>query len=273
LSTGIIDAHQHLAAPSPEDAAAPGKLLPQASDLAPLLEENGVERTVLVQAETSAARTDLALAAAAGTDYVGAASVWVDLNAVDGDETLDRIAVAPKVRGVFLPVWRESDNRWLLTDHVVRGLRAAAERGLAAEVQLEPRHLPSIVRLAEQIPELRIVIAHIGSPFIARSEREPWGVYMLNIAPCRNVFAKLSGLVTLDTRPRWDTAHIRLFVESAVRLFGYERLMFGSDWPVHLPDASYAEVLETTLEAAGPMTDRQRMQLLRGTASAFYRID
>ena len=228
---------------------------------------------MLVQIEASAEQTDRALAVAAETDYVGATSVWVDLSAEDVHDALDRIAAAPKVRGVFLPVWREPDNRWLLVDHVVRGLRAAAERGLVVEVQLEPRHLPSIVRLAEQIPELRIVIAHIGSPFIARSEREPWGVYMLNVAPHRNVFAKLSGLITLDTRPRWDTAHIRLFVESAVRLFGYERLMFGSDWPVHLPDASYAQVLETTLDAAGPMTDRQRTQLLRGTASSLYRID
>ena len=137
---------------------------------------------------------------------------------------------------------------------------------------VEPRQVPSVRALAEAIPELRIAVAHIGSPFIARSEREPWGVHMLNLAPCANVSVKLSGLVTLDTEP-WSTAHLRLFVEPMVRLFGYRRMMFGSDWPNHLSVASYEQVLQATVEAAGPMTDAQLAAVLGGTATAFYRLD
>jgi L-fuconolactonase len=231
----------------------------------------GVERAVLVQPTANHADAKAALAYAESADVVGAAVVWVDVAANDVTDVLDELGASPLFKGVALPVHGEADNHWLVSDDVVRGLRAVAERGLTVDVEVEPRQLPSVERLAELVPELGIVVAHIGSPFIARSEREPWGVYMLNVAPHRNVRLKLSGLVTLDTHPG-SVAHQRLFVDSAVRLFGYERLMFGSDWPAHVSRATYAEVLAMTLEAAGPTTSGQREQLLRGTAREFYRI-
>ena len=78
--------------------------------------------------------------------------------------------------------------------------------------------------------------------------------------------------MTLDTEP-WSTAHLRLFVEPMVRLFGYRRMMFGSDWPHHVPVATYEQVLQATIEAAGPMTDAQLADILGGTATDFYRLD
>ena len=92
---------------------------------------------------------------------------------------------------------------------------------------------------------------------------------MLNVAPHKNVYAKVSGLVALDTQP-WSVAHLRLFVESMVRMFGYERLMFGSDWPGHLEFATCEQVRGAAALAAGPMTDAQEERLFGGTARAFY---
>ncbi len=96
---------------------------------------------------------------------------------------------------------------------------------------------------------------------------------MLNVAPNQNVYAKLSGLVTLDTQPGWRVSHIELFVETMVRLVGYDRMMFGSDWPVPAPVATYAQVMEAAIASAGPMTPGQRVRLLGGTAQEFYRLD
>ena len=181
------------------------------------------------------------------------------------------MAQTRSVSSAHLTASNVADNHWLVTPDALRGLKAVADRGLAVDVQVEPRQLPSIGELAAAIPELRIVVAHIGSPFISRSEREPWGVYMLNVAPHDNVYAKLSGLQALDSMP-WIVAHHRLFVESMVRRFGYDRLMFGSDWPEHLSVSSYQQVWGAALEAAGPMTARQREQLTSLTARSFYRL-
>ena len=257
----IVDAHRNAAMPD------------NAEEFAELLASNGVQRTVLVQPEPSDEATNTALAAVAKDELVAAAAVWVDVTSRNLGKILKQLERNKKVRGLCLPAYREPDNHWLTQPDVLAGLREAAkprpqprrDRG-AAPGPLRTRSL------AEAVPDLRIALAHIGSPFIARSEREPWGVYMLNLAPCTNVSVKLSGLITLDTEP-WSTAHLKLFVEPMVRLFGYRRMMFGSDWPNHLAAASYEQALQATIEAAGPMTEDQLASVLGGTASAFYRLD
>jgi L-fuconolactonase len=228
---------------------------------------NGVAQAILVGSPDASSRSLVDLASAA--DEVAAVAAWVDVTASDVGEQLDGLMASPKLRSVALSAGREAGNHWLVQEDTLRGLRLVAERGLCVDVEIEPRQLPSVGELAAALPDLRIVIAHIGSPFIARSEREPWGVHMLNVAPHKNVYAKLSGLPALDVQP-WSVAHQRLFVESMVRMFGYERLMFGSDWPGHLESATFAEVRDAAVAAAGPMTDAQQERLFGGTARAVY---
>ena len=232
------------------------------------MESNGVDRAVLVGSpDADSSRSLVGLASAA--DEVAAVAVWIDVTAEDVAAQLDSLMAAPKMRSVALPVEREVGNHWLVEEDTLRGLRVVAERGLCLDVEIEPRQLQSVGELAAEVPELQIVIAHIGSPFIARSEREPWGVHMLNVAPFKNVYAKLSGLLALDVQP-WSVAHQRLFVESMVRMFGYERLMFGSDWPGHVEFATFDQVRDAAATAAGPMTEAQQERLFGGTARAFY---
>jgi L-fuconolactonase len=229
---------------------------------------NGVSRAILIGAADAASTRSL-LALADGADEIAAVAAWVDVTASDAAEQLDSLTASTKLRSVALPVGREPDNHWLTQPDALRGLRLVAEHGLSVDLEIEPRQLQSVGELAAAVPELKIVVAHIGSPFIGRSEREPWGVHMLNVAPHKNVYGKVSGLAALDVQP-WSVAHQRLFVESMVRMFGYQRLMFGSDWPAHVEFATYEQIHDAALVAAGPMTDGQADRLFSGTANAFY---
>ena len=237
-----------------------------------MLAECGVERTVLVQPEPSLDATRAALELAGGVPWVAGASVWADVAAPDAGAVLDELGAHPKLRGLCLAVDGMEGNHWLTEESVVRGLREAAARGLSLDVIASPAQLPAVGALAAALPELRIVVDHLGGPPIGRGEREPWGVYMLNLAPLPNVSVKLSGLVTLDALPAWNVQRIRLFVEAVARLFGYSRMMFGSDWPAHKDAATYRQTLEAALEAAGPMTDAQAGLVLSGAAAEFYRL-
>ena len=257
----IIDSHHRLNASAARPAA-----------LAALLAESGVERSVLVQPEPSLDGTRAALALADKAEFVAGAAVWADVESVALGALLDELGANPKLRGVCLPAHLQESNHWLAQDAVLAGLREVAKRGLSLDVIVEPRQIPSVRVLAEAVPDLRIALAHIGSPYIARGEREPWGVYILNLAAMRNVSVKISGLVTLDTQPDWNVAHLKLFVEPIVRLFGYSRVMFGSDWPAHTAVAGYQETLNAAIEAAGPMTEPQLAQVLGGAAAEFYRL-
>lgn len=259
--TPIVDAHHRL---DPVEA--------KVELLRPLLVENNVATTVIVQSEPSIETTKGALNLAGQTDFVGGVVAWVDVSSPDLEAVLEELCNNPKMKGVCLSAYREPDNHWLTRDATLAGLRLVEMRGLSVDVIAEPRLIPAVQDLALALPKLRIALAHIGSPFIARSEREPWGVYMLNLAPFRNVSVKLTGLVTMDTQPQWSTAHLKLFVEPMVRLFGYERMMFGSDWPNHSEVATYRQVMDAVVEAAGPMKDEQVSQVLGGTAALFYRI-
>ncbi len=258
----IVDAHHRFAEGPPQRSPA---------DLAPLLAEHGVASTVLLQPIASDEQTDRAVALAAETGFVAAVVPWVDVTAPSLAGRLDALGQSPKLRGVCVLASAEVDNRWLVRDDVLAGLGMVAERGLSLDVLAEPRNLPSVGELAARLPNLPIAVAHLGGPSIDWGQREPWGVYLLNLASRRNVVMKLSGLVRLDARP-WNVAHIRGFVEHVVRLFGYDRLMFGSDWPDHGDVATYAQVMESAVAAAEPMTGAQREQLLAGTAREFYRI-
>ena len=258
----IVDAHHQFAQGPPQRSPA---------DLAPLLVEHGVVGTVLVQSIASDEQTDRAVSLAAETSFVAAVVPWVDVTARSLASRLDALGESPKLRGVCVLASAEGDNRWLVRDDVLAGVGMVAERGLSLDVLAEPRNLPSVGELAGRLPSLSIAVAHLGGPSIDWGQREPWGVYLLNLASRRNVVMKLSGLVGLDARP-WNVAHIRGFVEHVVRLFGYERMMFGSDWPAHGDVATYAQVMESAISAAEPMTSAQRERLLAGTAREFYRI-
>jgi L-fuconolactonase len=242
------------------------------ADLGLLLAERGVSQGVLLQANLSLDDSLWTLEQADSSGFAGGAAVWVDLASPGAIDEMGNMSANQMFRGLCLPVWREIDNYWLLREDVLGVLREVASRGLSVDLQVAPRQLPSVGRLAEMVPDLRIALDHLGSPFISKSEREPWGIYMLKLAPHRNITVKVSGLITLDVQPGWNVAHLRLFVESAVRLFGFDRMMFGSDWPTHLQAATYEEVLAAAVGAAGPMTGAQQDQLLGLTACEFYRL-
>ena len=232
-----------------------------------------VASSVLIQAEPSDEATVRAMRQAMEDPSIVAVCAWTDVTSDGLEQALDDFATHEKWRGICLDLRGDSGNDRLIGERMMRGMESLERRNIPLDLIVQPRQLPAVAELARRRPALRVVLDHIGSPFIAKSEREPWGVYTLKVASHKNVFAKLSGLISLDTQPNWNVAHIALFVEAVVRIFGYERLMFGSDWPAHLEVAPFEQVLEATVASAGPMTETQERQLLVGTASTFYNIE
>jgi L-fuconolactonase len=137
-------------------------------------------------------------------------------------------------------------------------------------VGLLPRHLEHVPVIAQRVPELRIVIDHLGKPPITAREFEPWSSLLARAARMPNVFAKLSGLDTGDG-DNWTAADIA-YIDRALELFGPERLMFGSDWPVVALRGGYGKVWCETNRALARLSRDERDRILGGTAVAFYRL-
>lgn len=276
-----IDAHQHFwdpaAAHYPWMSGAPA-VLQRAfgpADLRELLEAADLDGSVLVQTRSDLGESVDFLEIAARHEFVRGVVAWVDLTgascADDIAALLDR-AGGGKLVGLRHQVEDEPDPDWLLRDDVQRGLGAVERSGLVYDLLLRPPNLASAVKTVQAFDELRFVVDHIAKPPIRTGEIEPWASGLRELAAMPNVWCKISGLVTEADHANWTVADLTPYLQQVVEMFGTGRVMFGSDWPVCLVAASYADALESTLAALPGLSDGERAAFLGGTAAAVYRL-
>jgi L-fuconolactonase len=274
-----IDAHQHFwdlsrfeyAWMLPEPSVLRQTFLPDL--LERILKRNRFEGSVLVQANTILAETHWLLDLAEANDYIRAVVGWVDLTDPRLGAVLDELQRRPKFKGVRHPVHDEPDDHWLLRPDVMAGLTELARRGLPYDLLLRPKHLPLVPQIAGRVPELRMVIDHIAKPPIAAQVMEPWARDIEAAAQLPQVYCKLSGMITEAEPANWKVEHLRPYIAHVMRIFGPDRLMFGSDWPVCMLAGSWKEVLAAFTQAIGAQPIEVRERLLGETAAKFYRIE
>lgn len=245
-------------------------------DLRPLLAEQGVGRTVLVQTRSSLEETRDLLATAAATGFVAGVVGWVDLTAPDVAGTLCELRASPDGRwlvGVRHQAHDEPDPSWLLRDDVRRGLRAVGEAGLAYDLLVRPRELPAALEVARRLPDVRFVIDHLAKPRIRDGADAGWAERMAPFSELGHVHCKLSGMVTEADWALWRPDDLTPFVRRVLGWFGAGRVMFGSDWPVCLLAASYGQVLDALRLVLGGLPAAEQAAVLGGTAARFYGLE
>ena len=271
-----IDAHQHFWDVNrfrypwmpPGESTLGRNFLPQ--QLEPILECNRFDGCVLVHANTILDETRWLLELASDHDFIRGVVGWVDLTDPRLGDALDEFERHPKFKGVRHLVHDEPDVNWLVREDVLNGLRELARRGIPYDLLLRPPHLKLVPRVAECVPSLRMVIDHIAKPPIAAQRMDGWAEDMEEAAKIPQVHCKLSGMIT-EADPRgWKAEHLKPYVVHVLKLFGPDRLMFGSDWPVCTLAGTWKEVLAAFTQAIGPQPVEVREKLLGGTAATFY---
>lgn len=275
----IVDAHHHLWDLAVRDqmwitdAFAPIRRSFGAEELEALAVGSGITATVLVQALPDTAETEELLDLAAGNPLIAGVVGWVDVGAADVDEQLDRLLKRTSgtwLVGVRSLVQSEPDPAWLLRPAVLDGLRAVARRGLAFDLLVRADQLPSAAAAAREVPGGRFVLDHLAKPDIARRAWEPWAADLAALATCPNVSAKLSGLVTEADWSSWGIEDLRPYADHAVEVFGPDRVLFGSDWPVCTLAAPYTAVVDTAAALVDGLDAAERAAVLGGNATTFY---
>lgn len=278
MKTDIVDSHQHFWQVgrfeypwmSSEVATLYRDYLPQM--LEPLLREQGVAQTVLVQASNSLAESRWLLRLADEHPVIAGVVGWVDLAGNEVKSQLDELTAHPKFKGVRHLVESEPADDWLIQDSVLRGLNALARYGLAYDLLVHTRHLPHVRTVAERCPELRLVVDHLAKPPIAQGTIKEWARELKEVAAYENVSCKLSGLVTEASHESWRTEDLRPYVDIAFEAFGARRLMFGSDWPVCLLAASYDQVIDSLQALTAGLSDEERTLVFSVNARKFYKL-
>jgi L-fuconolactonase len=212
-------------------------------DLRPHLRKAAVTRTILVQAAQTEAETEFLLSVAAETDFIEGVAGWLDMSHPRFPERLAHYRQNPKFLAVRPMLQDIADDAWILQPRVLENLRHLSASGFAFEFLTLPRHLPHVLRALQQTPGMHAVIDHLSKPPIASGALEPWASLMTRVAAFPNVYCKLSGLVTEADHANWSPASLAPYVNHVVNVFGTDRVMFGSDWPVCRLAAEYGEVV------------------------------
>jgi L-fuconolactonase len=272
-----IDAHQHfwqLARGdygwlTPDLAELYRDFLPP--DLAPLLQRHAIDGAVAVQAATTAAETDFLLALAARTPWILGVVGWVDLLAMDAPAQLASRARDPWFKGVRPMLQDIPDVDWMLQPALAPALRALVAHDLAFDALVRPAHLPNLRVLLLRHPDLRVVIDHGAKPDIAGGDLARWREDIASIARETRASCKLSGLVT-EAATDWQPHDIAPVVAHLLDVFGPERLLWGSDWPVLLLAADHERWCALTDALLARCTAPERDAIMGGNAMRFYRL-
>lgn len=247
------------------------------------LERAGFDAAVLVQADDTMADTEYLLTVAAEHRWVAGVVGWIPLDdtrtaaaAIDrlaGDEPSgDEPSGSRRLAGVRHLVHNDPRDDFLALPAVRESLARLAEAGLPFDVpDAWPRHLDAAVDLATAIPNLTIVIDHLGKPPRGAPDLGDWRKAFERAAALPNVVAKVSGLRVRGAP--FDAAALDDVWRIALDSFGPDRLMYGGDWPMVVPDGGYAPTWRVMAELFGRLSEHDRDLLLGGTAARVYGID
>jgi L-fuconolactonase len=268
-----IDAHQHCWRTARNDygwltpALAPLYRDFMPTDLVPLLKRCGVEKTILVQAAPTEAETEFLLALARETEFVAGVVGWVDFTARDVIDQITRLAKDPLLVGLRPMVQDITDDDWLLRADLKPAFRALVAHDLVFDALVRPRHLSRLLVVLDRNPELTVVVDHAAKPEIRLNRFVPWGADIAAIGARPNTACKLSGLVT-EASPTWTQSDLKPVVEHVLGVFGPNRILWGSDWPVVTMAVSYERWYETALALTADCS--QQETIFGGNAARIY---
>jgi len=242
-------------------------------DLRPELERCGVQGTVLVQVlHEVGGETEECLDVSRQVDFVRGVVGWLPLaDPVGTARALERLRGRGKLVGVRHLISNEPDPRWLLQDSVIESLKLLAVGRLAFDaIPINGEQFESVLDVAGRLPELKIVINHLGRPPIPEAGWEPWATQIARAAEYRNISMKLSIGLDIIMRWRWSTEAIRRYSDHVLDLFSAHRVMAASNWPVILLGATYAETWDGIRELVADLSADEQRAVLGTTAERVY---
>ncbi len=185
---------------------------------------------------------------------------------------LETLAAIPAVRGIRR-ILEDGRFAMALEPGFIEGVRCVGRVGLPFEIGVRHSGLTFGLELARRCPEVTFILDHLATPGIRKGLREPWWTELRELARLPNTRAKISGVMAGFAEGGWRKAEIVPYLAHAIEVFGCDRLMFGSDWPMFTGILTYVEWLDIVETAMAGASDTERRALFRETATRQYRLD
>lgn len=186
---------------------------------------------------------------------------------------LDALARHPCLRGIRRLLQGEPDIQAVLNDAFIAGLNLLPRYNLHFEICIYHHQLGPIVDLVRRLPNVTFMLDHIAKPPIKTGGLEPWRTRIAELAALPNLMCKLSGLITEADHANWQPADLRPYIDHVVDAFGFDRLVFGSDWPVLTLAGGLPQWVDILDDALAGASDEDLRYFWVENAQAFYRLD
>ena len=184
---------------------------------------------------------------------------------------VEKLAKNPLVKGVRRLIQSENVDFCIQPDFVA-GVRTLAGYGLNFDICIFHPQLANAIRLVEQCQDVQFILDHIGKPDIKNQRFDPWKQEIQTLAAFPNVHCKISGLVTEANLDSWTPADLQPYIEHVITCFGFDRIIYGSDWPVSTQASDYPRWVRTLRGAVSNISDVEVRKLFRDNAIEFYRL-
>lgn len=276
MTLAAIDAHHHLWDPGlrpypwMDDSVARLRrpflvdTLQEAAALTP------VQRTVVVQSLSSAEETEWLRHIAATTEWIAGVVGWIDLTSPTMTaELAESLDGKGKLRGYRHQLYTEEDPAWITRPIVNANLREVGAAGLSFDLLVDRRTSSAALEAVRANPDLMFVIDHAGNPGPA-DEHEIWLADLRAMAGAGNVACKLSGLLT--NAGRRNMREVRTVMDVVLDLFGVDKCLWGSDWPISLLAHDYASTFQTAFRWAEDFSESERDRIFRDNAVSVYKL-
>ena len=198
---------------------------------------------------------------------------WAPLeNGAAAEPDLAQLAENPLMRGIRRIIQFEPDPEFCLKPGFIEGVRLLPRYGLNFDICISHGQMANTIRFVDQCPDVSFILDHIGKPDIKNGVREPWRSHLKTLSAFPNMMCKMSGLVTEADMDNWTDDDLRPYIDHVIECFGFERTMFGGDWPVAYQATEYPRWVETLERSLKGVREDQLRRLFRENAESFYRV-
>lgn len=185
---------------------------------------------------------------------------------------LGALASCPLVKGVRRNLQGERDPNFCLGPGFLAGVRLLAAPGFTFDLCIRHDQLRPVAELVRRVPEVNFVLDHLGKPDVRGKKTGPWAADLKALAASPNVFCKISGLTTEADWGSWQPVDLKFYFEWALECFGFDRILFGGDWPVATLATDYQRWLETVQEFFSFAPTTSQVKLFQTNAERIYHV-
>lgn len=240
-------------------------------DLSPHLAMHAVDGVIAVQAAATLEETAFLLKLAERHDWIRGVVGYIDLTSHSAESVYDRMRRHPKFSGIRYTVKYLPADELVLSPAFIQLMTKMANDGFPIDLLMSPVNIDYLIRILERVPHAKLVMNHVGGPVFQEETDPDWSQGIRQLAQFEHVYCKLSGMISQTGREHPERA--RNYVSQLFDVFGDNRLLFGSDWPVSLSGGSYSDVIEYFYNVLPKELNKEQLKRIRkGNAQAVYSI-